>query len=100
VEAVKGFAHVAGFQREEDAQAAGKSQHGRRRVWRSSAARGRVARDDTSSAVPQGSTMRRAARCAGRRMELVAALATSLRRMPGRPVAGLRRIGGVCATRQ
>lgn len=32
VEPVEGFAHVAGFQREEDAQAAGESQHGRRRV--------------------------------------------------------------------
>ncbi len=32
VEPVEGFAHVAGFQREEDAQAAGECQHGRRRV--------------------------------------------------------------------
>lgn len=38
VECVEGFAHVVGFQREEDAQAAGKGQHGRRRVVMSSAA--------------------------------------------------------------
>ncbi len=41
MEPVERFTHVTGFQREEDAQASGESQHGRRRVVMSSAASGR-----------------------------------------------------------
>ncbi len=61
VETVEGLPHVAGFEREEDPQAAGKCQHGRRRVESSSAASGSAAREATSMTVPQGSTIRRAA---------------------------------------
>ena len=61
VEAVEGFSHVAGFEREEDAQAAGESQHWRRRFDRSSRANGRAAREESSIAAPHGNTIRSAA---------------------------------------
>ena len=61
MQAVEGLAHVAGFEREEDAQAAGECQHGRRRFDRSSTASGRAAREASSMTVPQGRTMRSAA---------------------------------------
>lgn len=58
MESVEGFAHVARFQREEDAQASGERQHEQRRVDRSSAASGSAAREPISMAVPQGRTIR------------------------------------------
>lgn len=61
MQSLKGLAHVAGFQGEEDPQAAGECQHGRRKVDRSSTARGSAAREATSMIAPQGSTIRRAA---------------------------------------
>ena len=60
VKTIERLAHVTGFKREKNTQAAGEGQHGWRRVWMSSATRGRTARDDISSAVPQGRTTRRA----------------------------------------
>ena len=61
VEPVEGLSHVAGFEGEEHAQAAGECQHGRRKAERSSAAHGRAAREATSITAPQGNEMRRAA---------------------------------------
>ena len=61
MEPVEGFSHIAGGECEEDAQAAGEGQHGRRRVVRSSAAHERAAREETSIIAPQGSEIRRAA---------------------------------------
>lgn len=58
VQAVEGFPHVAGCEGEEDAQAAGKCQHGRRRVLSSSTASGRAAREPISNIAPQGRTIR------------------------------------------
>ncbi len=60
VESVEGFAHVAGFEGEEDPEAARECQHGRRRAARSSKASGKAAREAISRAAPQGSTMRNA----------------------------------------
>ena len=61
VKSVEGLAHVAGFEREEDAQAAGECQHGRRRMDRSSTASGRAAREAISMAEPHGRMTRNAA---------------------------------------
>ena len=60
MESVEGFAHVAGFEGEEDPEAARECQHGRRRAARSSKASGKAAREAISRAAPQGSTMRNA----------------------------------------